>query len=90
MENGNRNEDQIDQLGRYEMKVECFFSPGCGSKEKLQENIQQALREEGIDAEISFREISQDEAERLGIGGSPTVWVDGQDLEPGTPPAGVS
>jgi len=72
------------------MKIECFFSPGCASKENLRENIQQALKGEGIDAEVYFREISQEEAERLGIGGSPTVWVDGQDLEPGTPPAGVS
>ncbi len=77
MKNGNHSEDRFDQLARYEMKVECFFSPGCASKEKLQENIQQALREEGIDAEISLREISQEEAERLGIGGSPTVWVNG-------------
>jgi hypothetical protein len=72
------------------MKVECFFSPGCASKEKLQENIQQALREEGVDAEVSLREITQAEAERLRVGGSPTVWVDGQDLEPGMLPAGVS
>lgn len=72
------------------MKIECFFSPGCASKEKLQENIQQALRDESVDAEVLFREISQEEAERLGIGGSPTIWVNGRDLEPGTPPAGIS
>ncbi len=72
------------------MKIECFFSEGCGSKEKLKENIRQALLEEGMDAEVSFRVLSQEEAGQLGIGGSPTVWVNGQDMEPGTPPGGVS
>jgi len=72
------------------MKIESFFSEGCGSKEKLKENIGQALLEEGMEAEVSYRVLSQEEAEQLGIGGSPTVWVDGQDLEPGTPPGGVS
>jgi len=72
------------------MKIECFFSEGCSSKEKLKENIRQALLEEGMDAEVSFRVLSQKEAEQLRIGGSPTVWVNCQDLEPGTPPGGVS
>ncbi len=72
------------------MKIECFFSEGCGSKEKLKTNIEKALIEEGLKAEINFRTVSQEEAERLGIGGSPTVWINGQDLEPGVPPGGIS
>ena len=72
------------------MKIECFFSEGCTSQQKLRENIKNAILEEGIEAEIPFREISQEEAELLGIGGSPTVWINGEDLEPVTPPAGVS
>jgi hypothetical protein len=72
------------------MKIECFFSEGCGSKEKLKENIQKALLAEGMDAEIFFRVLSQEEAEQLGIGGSPTVWLNGRDIEEGTPPGGVT
>jgi hypothetical protein len=72
------------------MKIECFFSEGCGSKNKLKENIQRALLEEGAEAEVSLRELSPEEAEQLGIGGSPTVWINGQDLEPGVPPGGIS
>ncbi len=72
------------------MKIECFFSEGCGSKEKLGENIERALIEEGIEAEVLFQEISQDEAEQLDIGGSPTVWIDGHDLESGVPPGGTA
>ncbi len=72
------------------MKIECFFSEGCGSKEKLRENILQAFLAEGIEADLSLREVSQEEADRLGIGGSPTVWINGKDIEAGVPPAGVS
>ena len=72
------------------MKIECFFSEGCGSKEQLWENIQKALLEEGMDEEVSFRELSQEEAGQLGIGGSPTVWVDSEDLEPGVLPGDIS
>jgi hypothetical protein len=72
------------------MKVECFFSQGCGSKERLRENLERAIIEEGIEAEVSFQEVSAQEAQRLGIGGSPTVPVDGRDIEPGTQPGSVS
>ncbi|OGQ06423.1 MAG: hypothetical protein A2026_18470 [Deltaproteobacteria bacterium RBG_19FT_COMBO_46_12] len=72
------------------MKIECFFSEGCGSKEQLMHNIEQVLRKEGIEAQVSSREISEEEANRLGIGGSPTIWVDGNDIEPGAPPGGIS
>lgn len=47
------------------MKIECFFSEGCSSKEKLKENIRQALLEEGMDAEVSFRVLSQKEVEQF-------------------------
>ena len=72
------------------MKIECFFSEGCGSKEEVKENIQKAIHEEGIETEIYFREISQEEAGRLGISGSPTVWINGKDVEPGIPHGGFS
>jgi hypothetical protein len=29
-------------------------------------------------------------AEKKGIGGPPTVWMDGRDLEPEAPPPGIS
>ena len=72
------------------MKIECFLAEGCGSKEQLRENIQKALFNEGMGAEVSFRELAEQEAEKLGIGGSPTLWVNGQDIEPGALPGGIS
>lgn len=72
------------------MKIECFLAEGCGSKADLEKNIQTAIDEEGVAAEVSFHELSSEEAEKKGIGGSPTVWVDGRNLEPEVPPAGIS
>lgn len=72
------------------MKIECFLAEGCGSKADLEKNIRKAIDAEGVAAEISFCELSSEEAEQKGIEGSPTVWVDGRDLEPEAPPAGVS
>ena len=43
------------------MKIECFFSEGCSSKEKLKENIRQALLEEGMEARIYSPEVSEEE-----------------------------
>jgi hypothetical protein len=64
------------------MRIECFYFEGCDSEEKLKENIHKALAEEGIRAHVSFRKVSIEEAQLLGIPGSPTVQVDGRDLEP--------
>ena len=72
------------------MKIECFFAESCGSKDQLKENIGKALFAEGMTAEISFRVLSQEKAEQLGIGGSPTVWINGQDIEPGILLTGIS
>ena len=72
------------------MKIECFFTEGCGSKKQLMQHTEQALREERIDAEVLSRQVSQEEAKQMGIGGSPTVWVDGRDLEEEAPPGGIA
>ena len=72
------------------MKIECFFSEGCESKEQLMHNIEQALREQGTDAEVFSREVSEEQAKQIDIGGSPTVWVDDRDLEEGAPPGGIA
>ena len=63
------------------MKIECFFSEGCASGELLRANIEAALRMEGLEAEVTYRVVADEEARRLGLPGSPTVWIDGHDLE---------
>lgn len=72
------------------MKIECFFAEGCGSVEQLRRHVEQAVREEGIEAEVCFHQVSQEWAERLGMGGSPTVWVNGRDIEGDVPAGGIA
>ncbi len=68
------------------IRIECYIAEGCSSIEALERNIQTALKELSIDADISFRTVSEDEAKRLGLKGSPTVWINGKDIvEGGTP-----
>ncbi len=65
------------------MKVDCYMSMACSSEELLRENLAEALKTEGVDAEVSFRRIDEEEALRLGFRGSPAVIIDGVDAIPG-------
>jgi hypothetical protein len=58
------------------------MSVGCGSEGSLRENIKTALSLEGADAEVVFRRIKNEEAHFLGLSGSPSVFINGKDIEP--------
>jgi hypothetical protein len=63
------------------MKIECLYSEGCASREALKANIDTALHLEELDAQVLYRVVTEEEAGRLGIAGSPTVWINGRDVE---------
>jgi len=65
------------------MKIECYMSMACSSEELLRENLSEALKTEGVDADVSYRRIDEEEAIRLGFKGSPVVIIDGVDAIPG-------
>jgi protein-disulfide isomerase len=65
------------------MKIDCYMSLACSSEELLRENLAEALKLEGIDAEVDYRRIDEEEALRLGFTGSPAVVIDGVDAIPG-------
>ena len=47
------------------------------------ELLEQVLRERGIEADLAVREITtREEAEALRFPGSPTILVDGRDVDP--------
>ena len=48
------------------MKIECFFSEGCGSKKQLIHHIGQTPREKDVDPEVLSREVSWEEAKQDG------------------------
>ncbi len=70
-------------------KVQVQMSPGCGHGQKTVELVRDVLSELAPDARIETVTVAtMDDAERLGFRGSPTVLIDGTDIEPG-PPGGV-
>jgi hypothetical protein len=64
------------------MKIECYMSMGCGAEEPLRANVRAAVELEGIAAETIFRRITDNEALSLGLRGSPSVLINGVDIEP--------
>ena len=64
------------------MRIDCYMSLTCGAEEGLRVNISQALDLEGLQAEVRFSRINDMEAARLGLRGSPSVLIDGKDIQP--------
>ncbi len=65
------------------MKIDCYMSMACSSEELLRENLAEALKLEGVDVEIRYRRIDEEEAVRLDLKGSPAVVIDGVNAIPG-------
>jgi hypothetical protein len=68
------------------MRIDCYISHGCTSEDALTKNITKALELEELKADVNFRRISDAEAERLGLRGSPSVLIDGEYILPGEIP----
>ncbi len=68
------------------MQVELLYWRGCPSWEKALALVRDELEAVGLDPEeIRVREVTTDiEAEREGFVGSPTIRIDGRDLQPPT------
>ncbi|MGC8966272.1 MAG: thioredoxin family protein [Caldimicrobium sp.] len=64
------------------IKIEVFMSLTCSSEPQLRENIEKALSLEGVSAEVVFQRLTPEEAERLGLKGSPTVRINGEEIQP--------
>ncbi len=68
--------------------VQVQMSPGCGHGQQTVELVRRVLDELAPDARIEPVAVeSLEQAERLGFRGSPTVLIDGTDIEPGPPGA---
>jgi hypothetical protein len=68
------------------MKIDCYLSAGCGSEDALKENIRRALDAGGRAASVRFHRIDAAEAMKSGLTGSPSVFIDGRELQPGPSP----
>ena len=75
------------------MNVEFFWWASCPSWDEALEMLREAMAEAGLDPDsVSVTEVtSEDQARRLGFPGSPTIRVDGADVQdPGQNPIGLS
>ena len=65
------------------MKIELLFWNGCPSYPEAHALLDEVLLERGIDAEVVMREVFTDEeAQELRFPGSPTIRIDGRDVDP--------
>ena len=65
------------------MKIEILYVPGCPNHGPAAERLKQALESEGVSAQIE-QVLVRDHgmAESLKFPGSPTIRIDGRDVEP--------
>jgi len=64
------------------VKITCYLSPACGSEGGLRANIDRALKDEDISADVSVQRIDDQKAADLGLSGSPSILFDGKELQP--------
>jgi len=66
------------------VRIELLYFEGCPSYEALLPRLRALLRREGVDEEVEPRLVETTEAaDRERFLGSPTVRVDGIDIDPG-------
>ncbi len=65
------------------MKIQFLWWEGCPSHPEAWQRLQHVLNELGIEADIERIEVKTDEqAEHWGFPGSPTILVEGNDVDP--------
>ncbi len=65
------------------MRIQFLWWEGCPSHPKARQRLRQALDELGLEAEIEEIQVLTDEdAERWNFPGSPTILVEGRDIDP--------
>jgi hypothetical protein len=63
--------------------IEFLYWQGCPSYPEARALLDEVLQSRGVDARVAVREVrTQEEAEQLAFPGSPTIRVDGRDVDP--------
>jgi hypothetical protein len=64
-------------------RIEVFTWAGCPSHPEALALLRDVVAEHGLDVEIEVIDVTtQEQAEELGFVGSPTIRVDGRDVDP--------
>jgi len=65
------------------MKIEVLYFDGCPNHKPAVERVRQVLAEEGLSAEVLEVNVSEPAiAQKVGFLGSPSIRVNGLDVEP--------
>jgi hypothetical protein len=65
------------------MRIEVLHWDGCPSTAEALELLENVLADRGAAGTIELYEVkTQEEAERLSFPGSPTIRIEGQDIDP--------
>jgi hypothetical protein len=65
------------------MHIELFWWAGCPSHPEALALLERVLAEQGLDVPVELHEVlTDDEAAELRFPGSPTIRVDGRDIDP--------
>ncbi|GIV19097.1 MAG: hypothetical protein KatS3mg023_0848 [Armatimonadota bacterium] len=65
------------------MKVQLLYFPDCPSHERAMELVREAIQMEGVQAQIEVVRIeTEQEAERYRFVGSPTIRINGIEIDP--------
>jgi hypothetical protein len=63
--------------------VEFLYWEGCPSHDEARELLEDVLRERGLDTQVDVRHVAtREEAVELRFPGSPTIRIDGRDIDP--------
>jgi hypothetical protein len=69
--------------GAEQVRIEVLYFDGCRNHEALLPRLREILARTGVSAEIDLRRIASDDAaQRERFLGSPTVRINGRDIEP--------
>ena len=80
------SESEVRKPERLLMHVRFLFYEDCPSHEPALERLHEVLAEEGIDADVEVVKIeSEEQGQELRFVGSPTILVNGRDIDPPPP-----
>jgi hypothetical protein len=72
----------MSQSGPESVRVEIHYVGGCPNRHITVERISEVLKELGVAAEVREVKVGPTWASVLGFLGSPTVYINGIDIEP--------
>jgi hypothetical protein len=64
------------------MKIDCYISTRCASEVPLRNNVSEALALEGVEADVRVHLVDDEKAAEMGLRGSPSVFVNGVEVQP--------